>query len=64
MNEGVPVASAELYSTEVVVKTIMAGANGQGEKRVMQAADFKTVAETTAKFVSVATDNKANKARI
>lgn len=64
LNEGVPAKSAEIYSTETVVKALTLSSGNERIKNVMQSADFKTVSEVTAKYVAVTTDNAVERAQI
>lgn len=64
MSEGVPIAAAERYSVDTLVKAVASNSNNENVKRVMQAADFKTVSDVTAKFMSVTTEETANKSQV
>lgn len=53
INEGVPVDTAQLYTTENVVKSLSQNANSERVRIVMEAGSFGTVQEAVAKFVNV-----------
>lgn len=64
LSEGVPVATAEKYSVEAVVKAVAFNSNNETVKSVLRSADFKTISDVTTKFMSATTDEATNKASV
>lgn len=64
LNEGVPVESADSYSTDTVVKSIIANATNDKIKTVFQSADFKSVVEVGAKFINANNEMAINRPQI
>lgn len=64
LSEGVSASRATTYSTDVAVKAITTSTNNEKLKTVMQSADFKNINEVSTKFLTVTTDQSANKAQL
>ncbi len=64
ITEGVPVDTAESYTTANVVQAIKLNTNNEKVKLIMEAGEFKTVAEASAKFLSVYSENNLTHAQI
>lgn len=64
ITEGVPVATAESYTTSNVVQAMKSGTNNDKMKLIMEAGEFKTVAEASAKFLSVSSELNSNQSQI